>query len=208
MNWVKYGKDDNCMDNIHVQSLVGLYTRLDRVRQLLCRILGCEMGWRTLGQREAPSNIWLETLRIQAGQKRYVLFRWPKERKQISRSLCFGKGLRFLGDGDSIPFPPSCDESGIRHFYLNPQPAVAPAPHWLIDLIFKPESDVDSSQSLPSDGTGLGRLPHPFEVNHEHCYENVLGARNGAKAQMQPSPRGWTRGAAHATEAATRQCTL
>ena len=87
---------------------------------------------------------WLDTLRTQAGEQRFIFFQWPKDRRQISGSNCLGKGLYLLGEGDWLRMPPSWELNGDPHFYIDPQPA-AQAAQWLLDLAFEPELEADSS---------------------------------------------------------------
>ena len=43
---------------------------------------------------------WLDTLRTQAGQRRFIFFRWPYGRSQIRGSNYLAEGLYILGAGD------------------------------------------------------------------------------------------------------------
>ena len=55
---------------------------------------------------------WLDTLRTQAGEQRFIFFQWPKGQRQISGSNCLGKGLYILGEGDWLRMPPSWELNG------------------------------------------------------------------------------------------------
>lgn len=89
---------------------------------------------------------WLDTLRTQAGPKRFLFFAWPAGRRQLEGCNYLGKGLRVLGEGDWVLVPPA-REGNILHVFLNPQLALARAPEWLLDLVF--ESETELGQSLP-----------------------------------------------------------
>lgn len=88
---------------------------------------------------------WLDGLRTAAGQKRFILFRWPRGRRQREGSLWIGQGLRVLGEGDWHLMPPSCHD-GVEYMFLNPQMLLVPPAAWLINLVFEPEDDSNALQ--------------------------------------------------------------
>jgi hypothetical protein len=90
---------------------------------------------------------WLDTLRTQAGQRRFIFLGWPHGRRQIRRYV--GEGLYILGEGDWLLMPPSRELDGDLHVYIDPQP-VAQAVSWLLSLAFEPEIDADQQPLLAS----------------------------------------------------------
>jgi hypothetical protein len=87
---------------------------------------------------------WLDSLRTVAGRKRYIFFAWPEGRKQINGYLEIGQGLRVIGEGDFLLYPPSREANGVQHAFLSPQLTVVPAPVWLTDLVFEPKAGCES----------------------------------------------------------------
>jgi len=102
---------------------------------------------------------WLDTLRTQAEQKRFIFFTLPRVQQQISGSSYLGKGLRVLGDGDWLRFPPSREVNGAIHFFLNPQLTASEPPAWLLDHMIPLERGGARSQSFPSSGFGNVLMP-------------------------------------------------
>lgn len=88
---------------------------------------------------------WLDTLRTAAGQKRFILFRWPRGRRQRDGNVWIGKGLCVLGEGN-WHLMPSSRHRGVEYVYLNPQMLIAPPAAWLINLVFEPEDDSNALQ--------------------------------------------------------------
>ena len=101
---------------------------------------------------------WLDTLRTQAGQRRFIFFAWPKGRRQISGSNCLAEGLYIFGESDWLLMPPSRELNGDLHVYIDPQPVAQAAP-WLIDLVFEPESEAGSSPEFASSAFGNCQPP-------------------------------------------------
>jgi hypothetical protein len=101
---------------------------------------------------------WLDTLRTQAGQRRFIFFSWPKGRRQNSGSNYIGEGLYILGEGDWLLMPPARELNGDLHVYIDPQP-VAQAEPWLLDLAFEPEVEADPSLLLAARVSGNWQPP-------------------------------------------------
>jgi hypothetical protein len=92
---------------------------------------------------------WLDTLRSMAGEKRCISFAWPEGRRQISSSRQICEGLKVLGEGDWVLIPPSREQHGTQHIYLNPKDEVLAAPVWLLDRAFEPADTVIPSRPFP-----------------------------------------------------------
>ena len=92
---------------------------------------------------------WLDTLRTQAGQRRFVFFAWPEGRRQISGTNYVAEGLYILGETDWLLVPPSRELNGDMHVYIDPQP-VAQAVSWILSLAFEPEIEADQQPLLAS----------------------------------------------------------
>jgi hypothetical protein len=92
---------------------------------------------------------WLDTLRSMAGAKRCIGFAWPEGRRQINGSRQICEGLRVLGEGDWVFIPPSREQDGVQHAYMNPMAEIATAPVWLLDRAFGPADAVDPSRPFP-----------------------------------------------------------
>jgi hypothetical protein len=106
---------------------------------------------------------WLDTLRTAANQKRFIFFAWSEGRREREGSLCIGRELRVLGEGDWLLMPPS-RENGIQHVYLNPQLTLLVPPAWLIDLIFKSDCDIDPLNSFVPSNSNCDPLPDKARI--------------------------------------------
>jgi hypothetical protein len=102
---------------------------------------------------------WLDTLRTQAGQKRFVFFAWSDQQRQISGNSHIGKGLRVLGDGDWLLFPPSREVNGAEHVILTPQLVPIDPPRWLLDRLIPLERQGGCLQPSPSIGSEHTLIP-------------------------------------------------
>lgn len=94
---------------------------------------------------------WLDTLRTQAGQRRFIFFEWPYGRRQIRGRNYLAEGLYILGADDWLFMPPSREFNGDLHVYVDPRP-VAQAEPWLLDLAFEPKDEGGSSPQFVSSG--------------------------------------------------------
>jgi hypothetical protein len=84
-----------------------------------------------------------------AGEKWFIFFAWPEDRRQISNSRQICEVLSVLDESDWVLIPPSREPYGAQHSYLNPKAKVAAPPLRLLDRAFEPADTVDTSRPFP-----------------------------------------------------------
>lgn len=92
---------------------------------------------------------WLDTRGTVAGEKRYLFFRWPSGKWEISSRPQIGEHLSIRGEGDLLLVPPSQEPQGAQHAYINPIAEIGASPVWLLDRAFEPADVVDPSRPFP-----------------------------------------------------------
>ena len=108
----------------------------ERGRNALCILCGDEWDWQ-------------QTLQSQAGDAAYAFFPWPAGRAMHRSGRNLAPGLSIRGEGDYVLIPPSAYSSGVSHAYVDPDAAIAAAPHWLLDSAFAGLEGQLSGKILP-----------------------------------------------------------